>query len=396
VDAEEGHGVLSLLLALPWLLLLLAFVLAVRLPRALPSPSEAEALLPSPPPLVSIVIPARNEAHNIERVLASVTASSYPRFEVIVVDDESEDGTGALARAAGRGNAERLEVIGGEPLPPGWLGKPWSCARGARVARGSLLLFTDADTVHSADLLARAIAGLEEDQAHVLSVLGRQIMASFWERLVQPHVFVMLLSRFPRGRRALSERRWRDAIANGQYLLFRRDVYDALGGHEAVKDEVVEDLRLAQIIVKSGRQLSLRFGEQELGTRMYRGLRDLVGGWTKNVALGALHTVPPTLRPVLLPASILLAVGFWLAPPVTLVAALLGAGGSGLLTWSMAVVVSSAIFWTAVCARMGSPAWFGLIYPLGAAVGAWIILRSWLRGTRVEWKGREYRVQRPA
>jgi chlorobactene glucosyltransferase len=387
---------LSLLLALPWLLLPLAFVLAVRLPRALPSPAEAQALLATPPPLVSVVIPARNEAHNIESVVTSVTASSYPRFEVVVVDDESEDGTGEIARACGRGNAERLEVIGGEALPPGWLGKPWSCARGARAARGSLLLFTDADTVHSPDLLARAVAGLEEDHADVLTVLGRQIMASFWERLVQPHVFVMLLSRFPRGRRALSERRWRDAIANGQYLLFRRDVYDALGGHEAVKDEVVEDLRLAQIIVRSGRRLTLRLAERELATRMYRGLRDLVGGWTKNVALGALHTVPPALRPILLPASIVLAVGFWLAPPVALATALFGAGGSGLLAWSVAVVVTSVVFWIAVCARMGAPPWFGLIYPLGAAVGAWIVLRSWLRGTRVEWKGREYRVQRPA
>jgi chlorobactene glucosyltransferase len=230
----------------------------------------------------------------------------------------------------------------------------------------------------------------------VLTVLGRQIMVSFWERLVQPHVFVMLLSRFPRGRRSLPARRWRDAIANGQYLLFRRDVYDALGGHEAVKDEVVEDLRLAQIIVRSGRRLTLRLGEAELATRMYRGLRDLVGGWTKNVALGALHTVPPALRPVLLPASIVGAVLFWLAPPVALSAALLGSGVPGLLVWSSAVVTISALFWSVVCARMGAPAAFGLIYPLGAAVGAWIVLRSWMRGTRVEWKGRAYRVQRPA
>ena len=212
---------------------------------------------------------------------------------------------------------------------------------------------------------------------------------------MQPYVFVLLLSRFPVGRSALRKERWRDAIANGQYLLFRREVYDALGGHEAVKDEVVEDLRLAQILVRGGWKLTLRRAEDELGTRMYRSLAELVRGWTKNISLGALHTVPPALRPVLIPLSLLLAVGFWLAPPATLLAALLGVAGAGVLAWSATVVATSVVFWAAVNARMGAPPAFGILYPLAAAIGVWILLRSWLRGTRVEWKGREYRVQLP-
>jgi chlorobactene glucosyltransferase len=386
---------LPLLFAVPWIVLMLAFFLAVRLPRQLPPLSEAHRLLSARAPLVSVVIPARNEAHNIERVLGSVTASAYPHFEVVVVDDESQDGTGALARAAPRGRAEGLEVVSGEPLPPGWLGKPWSCYQGAKRAHGDLLLFTDADTVHEADLLPRSVAGLEQDAADALTVLGRQILGSFWEQLVLPQVFGMLLVRFPLGRGTLDRRRWRDAIANGQYLLVRRDVYDALGTHEAVKDEVVEDLRLAQILVRGGWKLSLRSAEEALGTRMYHGLADLVRGWTKNVSLGAQQTMPPWLRPVLMPFSVIGLFAFWLVPPIALTAALLGFGPPALLTWSSVVVLSSALFWSTFGARMDAPRWMGLLYPIGSAVSVWILLRSWLRGTRVEWKGRQYRVKAP-
>jgi chlorobactene glucosyltransferase len=385
----------SLLLALPWLLLMLAFLLAVRLPRELPAASTAGTLVPDPAPLVSIVIPARNEAHNIVRVLRSVTSSTYPRFEVVVVDDESQDGTGTAARALPRGHAERLEVVSGKPLPPGWLGKPWSCAQGAKRARGALILFTDADTVHEPDLLLRSVAALEQDSADAITVFGRQIMGSFWERLVMPHIMGMLLARFPLGRSALSPERWRDAIANGQYLLLRRSVYQTLGTHEAVKDEVVEDLRLAQMLVRGGWRLRMRRAEDALGTRMYRSLGELVRGWTKNVALGAQQTFPPWVRPVLMPASFTSLVVFWLFPPAALLSALLGLGGAGLLVWSSVVAASSALFWSTLSARMGAPRWLGLIYPVGAAVGAWIVLRSWLRGTRIEWKGREYRVREP-
>jgi chlorobactene glucosyltransferase len=387
---------LPLLLALPWALLALLFFALVRLPRALAPAGDAAARLPVPAPLVSVIVPARNEAHNVGRVLASVNASRYPRFEVVLVDDRSEDGTGALAREVERGRAERLEVLQGAPLPEGWLGKPWACAQGVRRARGDYLLFTDADTVHDPDLLGRAMAAFAEDAADVVTVLGRQVMASFWERTVQPHVFVMLMSRFPGSWTMLPPRRWRDAIANGQFLLFRRDAYDAFGGHEAVRDEVVEDLRIAQLLVKGGWRLSMRGAEDALATRMYRGLSEIVAGWSKNVALGALHTVPPWLRPVLLPAAVAYGAAVWLAPALVLAAALLGAAGPAWLVWSATAVAVSALFWGAVGARMGVPFLYGLVYPLGAAVGVWIVLRSWVRGTRVEWKGREYRVRRPA
>lgn len=378
--------ILSLLLVAPWVGILAFLLLGVRLPRELPEGPPAGW------PSVSVVIPARNEAVNIEAVLASVLASRYPHFEVVVVDDRSEDGTGDLARTMGEGSPHKVTVIDGTPLPEGWLGKPWACAQGAAAADGELLLFTDADTVHGPDLLGRAVAGLEEDAADLMTVVGRQIMGSFWERLVQPHIFFAMVIRFFDIEGAVRGGRWRDAIANGQFMLFRRGAYEGLGGHTAVKGEVVEDLVLAQIVVRRGHRLSVRLAETAFATRMYRSLGDLVAGWSKNIVRGGLATMPPRLRPFVAPFSVLFAAALWLLPPVALLAALTGLGGGWLLVWAGTTVGVSALLWTFVTARMGAPAAYGLLYPLGASVGMYIFLRSWARGRNVEWKGRRYVV----
>jgi chlorobactene glucosyltransferase len=375
---------------MPWLGLLGFLLLRVRLPRSLPPVRPARA------PLVSVVVPARNEAVNIEACVESLTRSTYPMFDVLVVDDRSDDGTGDLVRAMDRGRARRLEVIGGEALPSGWLGKPWACWQGARAAEGELILFTDADTVHGVDLLERAVAGLEDSGADLLTLSGRQLMGSFWERLVQPQIFFNMLLRFHDVERAAARGRWRSVIANGQFMLFRHEAYRELGGHEAVKGEVVEDLAFAQLVVRRGLSLAVRMAESSFSTRMYRSLGELVSGWSKNILLGGLQTMPPLLRPMVAPASAVAGAGLWLLPPVALAWSLLAPGGDALLVWSATTVWLSAAMWAMFTARMGAPAVYGLLYPLGAAVGMVIFLRAWIRGRRVEWKGRAYVVRPPA
>lgn len=401
---------LAVVAALPWVASLLFVLFVTRFPRELPSavqggrPSVAVAETPEPPS-VSVVVPARNEEHNIERCVASLVASDYPDFEIVVVDDRSEDGTASAARGVPVGRARRVHVVEGDPLPDGWLGKPWACFQGARAASGEVLLFTDADTVHAPDLLARAVHGLREEGADLLTLVGRQLMETFWERLLQPHVFLAMLFRFPDFERVAGNDRWRDAIANGQYIMMPTPSYRRLGGHEAVKDQVVEDLALAQHVKRAGMRLRVRAAEDGLSTRMYRSLGELIEGWSKNLIIGGQLTFPRWMRPWVPPVALTMSIVMWLVPPAVLVGLavvrLMGAeptwGGVALAppalgAWASFAVAVSTIQFAYFTRRMGASPWYGLLYPLAAAVTTYIFLRSWVRGRNVRWKGRDYRV----
>lgn len=420
-------SLLPVLFALPWLGLILFEAFWARFPSELPSafpPEQGPRAANDGPQLqaafVSVIVPARNEASNIVACVRSLAASAYPDFEIVVVDDRSDDGTGALARSVPVGNARRIRVVDGEDLPDGWLGKPWACHQGAEVAEGELLLFTDADTVHGPDLVGRAVAALREEPADLLTVVGRQIMVTFWERVVQPHVFFLMLLRFPDFERVARNDNWRDAIANGQFLFFPRASYEAIGGHVSVKDEVVEDLALAQVVKRAGLRLRIRSAEDSLATRMYQSLRHLVEGWSKNMFMGGLQSVPRQVRWALPPVSFLGGIALWLAAPAVLVGAgaawlsgvvgVLVSGGTEPLSATISVaagqvVVVPVVQWAALVygltvsmwlhwyGRMRAPYRYAFLYPLGAAVFAFIFLRSWTRGSRVEWKGRRYRLR---
>ncbi len=394
----------ALAATLPWLAALAFVRFRARFPRELP---EADALVQSrggssadalPP--VSVVVPARDEAHNIGRCLESLAASDYPDFEILVVDDRSTDGTGDLARAVPWHRARRILVVQGEALPDRWLGKPWACIQGAKAAEGDVVLFTDADTVHQPTLLRRAVIGLREERADLLTLMGRQLMESFWERLLQPHVFLGMLFRFPDFERIAGNDRWRDAIANGQYILMPASSYWAVGGHEAVRDEVVEDLALAQHVKRAGMRLRIRSAEEGLATRMYRSLPEIVAGWSKNLMLGGQQTFPRWVRPLVPPLSLGGSFLLWLMPPAVLICAGLGvvlgtwsaSAMAGVLTWATVAVAASVLQFAWFARRLGAPAWYGLLYPLGAGVTSFIVARSWLRGPNVRWKGRDYTV----
>ena len=159
---------------------------------------EADPPAPSAFPGVSIVIPARDEEHNLPSLLASLRAIDYPAYEVIVVDDNSSDRTAAVAEAGG------ARVLRGLPLPPGWNGKNWACHQAVKIATGELLLFTDADTVHRADGLRRAVGFLEAKNADLVSALPYHRCPTWWERLLGPfHALVLVATahRRPRPRR---------------------------------------------------------------------------------------------------------------------------------------------------------------------------------------------------
>jgi len=378
---------LGLLAAAPWViaavLIPLTLVKRSRI-RRFPAPAAEDA------PLVSVIVPARNEAHDISACLATLLASDYPRFEVIVVDDESRDGTAEIVRLIADRSDGRLRLVHGEPPPAGWIGKPWACWQGYHAARGELLLFADADTRHDDELLGHAVGGLQAAAADLVSLLPRQRMLTFWERIVLPQLFTMITLRYHNVDRINRSRRPRDVIANGQFMLFRRAAYERIGGHEAVRAEVVEDMALAQAVVAGGGRLELAHADDLMETRMYRSLHGISEGWTKNLAQGSRRAVPAWLAPVTPWLIALFMVAVWVVPPVLLGLSLFTAVGDSVRGWSLPAAVASAVCWMLVNAVLRAPPQHGLGFPLGATVVALLFVRSALRGQRVQWRGRRY------
>jgi chlorobactene glucosyltransferase len=285
-------------------------------------------------------------------------------------------------------------VVEAPDLEPGWLGKQWACAHGASLASGRLLCFTDADTVHAPDLHVRSVRALLDRRADLLSVAGAQELGTFWERLVQPQVFALLFARYGGSEVVSRAKRPEDVIANGQYLLFARSSYETLGGHASVRGKVAEDLALAMRAKSIGMRVHIIQGLEQLSTRMYASLGDLVRGWMKNVYAGGIETLPSgrvfrLLYPVILLAPILM----WLAPPVVLVLWLTGLARDAVGIWALATCAILLVWWVIVYTAMTRRPWYALAAPMGNLLLGYIFLRAIARGTRVEWKGREYDVK---
>jgi len=371
------------ILAAPWILVLM--VITYRYARRRPHLRDYS---PAPSgPLVSVIVPARNEALNIEACARSILAGAYERLEVIVVDDRSTDGTGDIVQRLARSPEarDRLLLVHGAELLPGWFGKQWALVQGYRVARGDLLLFADADTHHEPELIPRAVAALHAEAADLLSVVPRQEMETFWERLIQPQVFLALQARVGDLRHVNRTRIEWNAIANGQFILTTRAAYEAVGTHAAVKNIVTEDVALAQAYVRAGKDIFLAHAPAYMSTRMYRSLAEIIGGWSKNLALGAPLTMPPI--PIVrraLPYLMWLPALFWVLPPI----------GWAVWGWDFAMIATlvSFVIWLEVYHEERAPLWYALLYPFGAAMVAYIMIRSAWRGARkVEWRGRLYR-----
>jgi chlorobactene glucosyltransferase len=362
------------------------FLTLPRLARRTPNVSDAPAATGR---LVSVIIPARNESATIGTVVRSILETQYSPLELLVVDDRSTDGTADIVEAF-RADP-RIRLVRGEELPDGWYGKPWACVQGYRKARGELLLFTDADTRHHPELLGHAVGALEQENAALVTVMPTQRCVTLWERLVMPQIWFLLSLRY-HPHRVNRARRPRDVIANGQFILTSRPAYEIAGTHAAVRDEVAEDLALAQTYLRKGLRLHFAFAEQLMETRMYQGLAHLIEGWSKNIYLGGRRPLPQEpLRRGLVPVMLVLAMLFWLMPPGVLIVASILPSLAELTSSALAATGLSVLFWMLISYGMRIPAFYGVGYPLGALMALYIILRStWRGGRRVEWRGRVY------
>jgi len=236
------------------------------------SPSESAR------PEVSVIIPARDEEACLAACLESLAGQQGVLFEIIVVDDGSIDGTAAIARSF-----PSVKLIEAGPLPEGSTGKSSALCAGTQEARGEWLLFTDADTIHLPGSLARALDEAKRHGAAMLSYSPAQELHGFIQRVVMPVIFAELASTYRP--REVNDPDSPAAAANGQYLLIRRDAYDAVGGHATIAKCLLEDVELARAVKHSGRRIRFRFGGDAVRTRMYRSFPQLVEGWTKNLVL---------------------------------------------------------------------------------------------------------------
>lgn len=334
-------------------------------------------------PRVSILVPARNEELHVAEIVASLLRQDYPDFEVLVLDDESTDGTGRiLDEWAGR--APALRALRGRPLPDGWLGKLWACHQLAQAASGELLLFTDADTRHGPDTLSHAVDALEFEQADLLSAIPRQVVLTWAEKLAVPIVTWSLLSFLPL-RLAYRLRQPAMAAAIGQFMLFRRESYDRLGGHAAVRGSVVDDLALARRAARLRLRWRLLDAQDDVRCRMYRSPREVLDGFGKNLfAAFGRRTLPfafvwlwlgvVTFQPLIILG---LAAAGAAVPPAG-VGLALGGVGLALALWGL----SNQRF------RFH---WFTtLLYPVCVALAIGVATRSAVQSTRgrTQWKGR--------
>ncbi|HEV2288715.1 MAG TPA: glycosyltransferase [Candidatus Acidoferrales bacterium] len=338
-------------------------------------------------PEISAIVPARNEEANIEACVTSLAAQ--PEIaEIIIVNDASTDRTGEILRGLSK-TQPQLKVLDADTLPDGWLGKNFAAWSGAQAACSEWLLFTDADTVLLLGAAHRALIDVRAHDAALVSYSPEQITKTFAERALIPFIYCRLSRKFSFAR--VNNPSLADAAANGQFLLIRRDAYEQIGGHRSVASSVLEDVALAHRIKQAGLHLYFATGKGIARTRMYRGLRPMWEGWTKNLYLLLGGTRSAILQEFLKIVP-------WLA------VALIGTGlllSGELGRWLVVIgftdlLVRHALYSRELTANRYS-LWFILYYVPAVILYAVAMGASSCKYNRgeVTWKGRKYLVKEP-
>ena len=342
-------------------------------------------------PVVSVIVPARNEEACLALCLESLVSQTGVAFELIVVDDTSTDRTAEIARSFAN-----VILISAPPLPDNWTGKNNAMSAGAKTAHTNAkwLLFTDADTVHKPGSLARAVAEAAQQGAALLSYSPEQEVHGFWEKAVMPVIFAELAATYPP--KKVNDPASPIAAANGQYLMISREAYDAVGGHTKIANDLLEDVAMARLVKSSGRKIFFRYGGEAVRTRMYRSWSQMKEGWTKNLALlfpKATELARRRFGEFLLPLFALCSIieGIFLRQsPIPWIPRMWQRGymlviGSCVLVWVVAGFVrrmrKAHFFWSNIVRSY-----------LGLPIFAYLLLRSErsVKKSRLRWKDRTY------
>jgi len=376
--------------ALVWLLLLLQLVVRRGdLTWRVTADRDPEA--PTTGPLVSVIIPARNEAGNIGPCIDRVLAQTWTDLEVVVLDDASDDGTADEIRSRAEKDG-RVRVVQGQARPDGWMGKVWACNVAQHQARGTVLLFIDADVRLAPEAVRQSRAYLLQNELGALSAFGKLELVTFWEWVVQPVVGGLILSN--NDPREVNDPAKKDKVmANGQFIMATREAYDRVGGHASIRGEILDDVSFARRCKAEDVPYHMVYGRELYSCRMYTSLGEIWSGWTKNLFAGLDYRLGATLAI----CGLLFAMN--VLPLIALVwrAVALGMGDAvwtDALLWvaafnTVAMYVSYVGGLRAADYRIG----YFWSYPLGMLVTIGLFANSALRivtGRGVSWKGRTY------
>lgn len=361
---------------------------ATQIPRV----PQGEPCQIEPPPLVSVIVPARNEAHQIAACVRSLLAQNYPRFELIVVDDRSEDGTGAiLARLAAVDH--RLTLVSGKPLPESWMGKTHALYQGYKVAKGDWLLFTDADTTHAPGLLAGVMVLLGHSSASCATMVGQQRSSSRGAALMNLSVCMGIFM-------LTDARKYRDpkspvSTLAGQYIIFAREAYEAIGTHAAVQHFPSDDAALGYLAKLHGYLPLLIDAGDALQTTMYRTLTEAWRGWSRSMINNMWTVLGPGRGSVLLMILPVIMGLFWVAPWVLGISGMVRGDGRALTVGILQICAGLAVLHLA--GRRWLPAIRDtMLMPLSVVVLMVMVwgglAQAWYHGGMV-WKGRIIRTR---
>jgi chlorobactene glucosyltransferase len=351
----------------------------------------------SPPdpdgPLISILIPARNESRNIRRCIECIRAQTHARWEMIVIDDQSTDDTPSIV-AGLAAKDPRIRLLLSEPLPEGWVGKSHALAQGSREAHGEWLCLLDADTFAAPELLASTLHEARARGADLLSILTRQELCSFWEKVISPVAFSSLVLVYDL--KKINDPRRPEATAIGQYILIRRKVYDETGGHRALSDSILEDRAIAERVKRAGHTILLKDGRALASTRMHTSLKEIWESWVKTIYPG-LRDQPGAVL-YLAGAAIVGAAVFPLWWVAALAALIVFHNLAAVLIFLEATLFWAYFLWTRITdlASYNISPLYALTVPVGVVYFGAMMLDSYFRarsGRGLTWKGRTYQTK---
>jgi GT2 family glycosyltransferase len=342
------------------------------------------------PPMVTAILPAKDEEAYVADCLRSLCRQTYPKLEILVVDDRSADRTGEIARDIAASDA-RVRVLTIDTLPPGWTGKTHALEHASHFANGQWLLFLDADTLHTPESLEIVMEFARSHRAVLASLLPELRCDTFWERVVQPVAAITLMQSFPL--HAVNNDRSPLAFANGQYILIERTAYDAAGGHRGVRDRFVEDIALAQRVKALGLPIRVALAREIVSCRMYASFDQVVRGWSR-IFYDALGRSPGRLTKKLLDPVIFCQSGH-VALAVSLVLLALGKSTNFALLLFVASVAHHVLMYL-VFRRIFTAAvprpWWAIWYPVANLIIDLILIRALLSCVtgQVTWRGTDY------